>query len=386
MTDDRWEQMRAQMPVVTNVSYLDHAAVAPLSGPASERITRWNTEACELGDLVWPNWAGEVEQVRRTAATMINADVDEVAFVGNTTMGIHFVAEGFPWQQGDNVVTFSNEFPTNAYPWMNLESRGVEARLVSVEGPTPDIDKLFDACDDRTRLISLSWVSFSSGWRLELKPIIERAHALGILVMVDAIQGLGVFPLDVKDLEVDFVAADGHKWMLGPECAGLFYLKLEHLDTLRPLGVGWSSVQRAHDFGTLDWTPRHQARRYEGGSVNMSGILALGASLQFLTDLGTGPSTSDIGDRVVNVTSDAATRLTDAGAELFTRREPGHESGIVSFDVPGKDLKAIRREATSRNIAISHRGGRLRISPHAYNNSSDLDGLIEILESTTLGS
>ncbi|MCH2611185.1 MAG: aminotransferase class V-fold PLP-dependent enzyme [Pirellulales bacterium] len=378
--------MREQMPVVANASYLDHAAVAPLSGPAADRVIRWNQEAAEQGDLVWPKWAAEVEGIRQTAASMINADLDEIAFVGNTTMGIHFVAEGFPWADGDNVVTFSNEFPTNAYPWMNLASRGVETRLVSVDGPVPDINRLFDKCDERTRLISISWVSFSSGWRLDLKPTIEEAHRRGILVMVDAIQGLGVFPFDTRDLDVDFVAADGHKWMLGPEGAGLFYLKKEHLSTLRPLGVGWSSVARSFDFDTLDWTPRNEARRYEGGSVNMVGILALGASLEFLTSLGTGPDGSAVGDRVIQVTETACDRLINAGAELFTDRTPGHESGIVSFDVPGSDLKAIRRDATTRNIALSHRGGRLRISPHAYNNSSDFDGLIEIIESRSLGS
>lgn len=378
--------MREQMPVVANASYLDHAAVAPLSGPAAKRVTLWNQEASEQGDLVWPKWAAEVENVRQTAASMINAEMDEIAFVGNTTMGIHFVAEGFPWTEGDNVVTFSNEFPTNAYPWMNLASRGVEARLVSVDGPVPDIHRLFDACDDRTRLISISWVSFSSGWRLDLKPIIQEAHQHGILVMVDAIQGLGIFPLDTKELDVDFVAADGHKWMLGPEGAGLFYLKKEHLHTLRPLGVGWSSVARSFDFDTLDWTPRNEARRYEGGSVNMVGILALGASLDFLTRMGTGPVCSAVGERVIQLTEVACDRLINAGAKLFTQRTSGHESGIVSFDVPGSDLKAIRREATARNIALSHRGGRLRISPHAYNNSSDFDGLMDIIESTSLGS
>jgi selenocysteine lyase/cysteine desulfurase len=152
------------------------------------------------------------------------------------------VAEGFPWQSGDNVVVPADEFPTNQYPWMNLASRGVETRQVPVEGGRIDLNRLEAACDTHTRIVALSWVGFLSGWRTDLKAAAEMAHRRGALLFVDAIQGLGAFPIDVQTTGIDFLAAGAQKWLLGPEGVGLFYLRRDHLPTLRPLGVGAHSV------------------------------------------------------------------------------------------------------------------------------------------------
>ena len=292
------QRMRALMPVAKKLAYFDHAAVSPIPQPAYEAITTWLSQASSQGDLCWPQWAKQVEVIRRRAARLINAHHDEVAFIPNTSSGIGLVAEGLPWKPGDNVVTFENEFPANQYPWMNLKSRGVETRTVTVENGIPSIDRLLESCDHSTRLISISWVSFSSGYRFsqsQLQTIIQEAHQREILVMLDAIQGLGLFPINVAELEIDFLAADGHKWMLGPEGAGLFYLRKEHLELLRPLMVGWYSVASPFDFNNIDWEPRPQAARYEGGTQNMVGLLGLGASLEMLMDLGASFNSSSIG-------------------------------------------------------------------------------------------
>ena len=283
------QQLREQMPVAKTLAYFDHAAVAPLPSVAAQAITSWLEEATNQGDLYWPKWAKRVEIIRRNAAKLIGASAEEIALTPNTSTGINFVAEGFPWKEGENIVTFANEFPSNLYPWMNLHSRGVNTRVVPVEQGIAEINRLFEACDEQTRLISLSWVSFSSGYRFtneQLHEIVQEAHRRGIYVMLDAIQGLGIFPLDVAELEIDFLAADGHKWMLGPEGAGLFYIRQQHLDLLRPLMVGWHSVANAFDFSNIDWKPRRQASRYEGGTQNMVGTLGYGASLELLQNLG----------------------------------------------------------------------------------------------------
>jgi selenocysteine lyase/cysteine desulfurase len=201
----------------------------------------------------------------------------------------------------------------------------------------------------------------------------EIAHARGALLFLDAIQGLGVFPLDVRQTGVDFLAADGHKWLLGPEGAAVFYLREEHLDRLRPLGVGWNSVVHAHDFTRIELDFKRSASRYEGGSQNMAGLIALAASLRLL--LSFGPAA--LAKRILEVTDLACQRLEEAGAVVLSDRRPEHASGIVLFDLPGRDPQAVRRQCLDRGVVLSCRAGRLRISPHAYNNAEDVDRLVE---------
>ena len=373
------------MPVAKTLAYFDHAAVAPLPSVAAQAITSWLQEATNQGDLYWPKWAKRVEIIRRNAAKLIGASAEEIALTPNTSTGINFVAEGFPWKEGENIVTFANEFPSNLYPWMNLHSRGVNTRVVPVEQGIAEINRLFEACDEQTRLISLSWVSFSSGYRFtneQLHEIVQEAHRRGIYVMLDAIQGLGIFPLDVAELEIDFLAADGHKWMLGPEGAGLFYIRQQHLDLLRPLMVGWHSVANAFDFSNIDWKPRRQASRYEGGTQNMVGTLGYGASLELLQNLGVSTTVSPVADQILAYTQSARSQLKELGAEIHGSSDVEHLSGITSFTIPNVDLAQLRSECMNIGVVLSHRDGRLRISPHAYNNQEDLERLLNLIRNS----
>ena len=374
-----WSRFRELMPVARKWAYFDHAAVAPLPEPAREAILHWVRQAAEEGDTVWPEWSRRVEDVRTLAAQLIAAEPGEIALVPNTTTGISLVAEGFAWQPGDNVVTLANEFPSNLYPWMNLASRGVETRRVSVDGGTVDLNRLAAACDERTRMVSVSWVGYATGWRIDVDELVRVAHDRGALVFLDAIQGLGVFPLDVSRTRVDFLAADGHKWLLGPEGAGLLFVRREHLDRLRPLGVGWHSVVHSHDFAHIELNLRPDAARYEGGTQNMAGFLGLGGSLQLLASFGVSPTASPVADRVLAIAAHARQRLTEIGATIVSPADPRHVSGIVSFQWPGRDLTIERRRCLDAGVVLSCRGGNLRISPHAYNNEDDIDRLIRVL-------
>lgn len=369
-----WSAFREQMPVAKRWAFFDHAAVAPLPTPTAQAIERWLTAALEQGNDEWPAWSRGVEECRRLAAQLIAADPAEIALVPNTTAGISIVAEGLPWQPGDNVVVPADEFPSNQYPWMNLASRGVECRRVEMPPDRLDLDRLEAACDARTRIVAASWVGYASGWRSDPRELADLAHRRGALLVLDAIQGLGVFPLDAAAAGVDFLAADGHKWLLGPEGAGALYVRREHLERLRPLGVGWHSVAHA-DFGHIELRFKDSAARFEGGSQNMVGFLGLAASLELLLGLGT----SAIAERILDVTDRACRKLSEAGCTVVSRREPPHASGIVAFDMPGANLQAVRAFCRGHRVAISYRGGRLRISPHAYNNEVDLDRLIEVL-------
>jgi cysteine desulfurase / selenocysteine lyase len=370
-----WGEFRRQMPVTRRWAYFDHAAVAPLSGPAQRALAAWAEEAATQGSALYHGWMERIEQLRGRAARMVGAHPEEIAFVGNTTAGISLVAEGFPWQPGDNVVLPDNEFPANVYPWMNLASRGVETRRVHAEAGRLDLGRLAAACDRRTRIVSASWVAYASGWRNDLDRLAEVVHGHGALLFVDAIQGLGVFPLDVGRTPVDFLAADGHKWLLGPEGAAIFFVRREHLARLRPLSVGWNSVVHAHDFGHIEFQLKPTAQRYEGGSMNVAGLTALDASLQLLGRFGA----EGISRRVLEVTDLACRRLEQLGAVIESDRRPPHRSGIVAFSLPGRDPEAVRRQCHQRDVMLSCRGGRLRIIPHAYNDVSDIERLVEAI-------
>ncbi len=370
-----WSVFRTEMPVARQWAYFDHAAVSPLSGPACRAIARWNEDAQSNGDAYYPGWMRQLNDARQRAAELIHAQPEEIALVPNTTAGIGLVAEGYPWKEGDNVVLPDNEFPSNQYPWLNLISRGVEVRRVPTEAGRVPVEALARACDARTQVVSVSWVAYASGWRQDLDELARIVHDRGALLFLDAIQGLGVFPLDVRQTPVDFLAADGHKWLLGPEGAGVFYLRREHLNLLRPIGVGWNSVAHDRDFTHIELDFKDTAERYEGGSMNMAGFIGLAASLELLLRYGQ----EAIGQRVLEITDLACRRLSAAGAIIESDRTGTRRSGIVSFRLPDRDPDALRRQCHQRQVVLSCRAGRLRISPHAYNDESDIDRLIDAL-------
>jgi selenocysteine lyase/cysteine desulfurase len=369
------KRLREQMPVTAKWAYLDHAAVAPISQPAATAIGAWLEHAAQEGDTAWPDWSRQVAETRRAAATLIGANEDEIALVANTTAGINFVAEGLDWRSGDNVVTLDEEFPSNLYPWMHLADRGVETRLVPTRHGRVDYDQLEDRCDERTRVISVSWVGFANGCRRDLRTIGEIASRRKSLLFVDAIQGLGAFPLDVRETPIDFLAADGHKWLLGPEGAGIAYLRRDRLPLLRATGVGWNSVVQGSDFSHIELRLRPNAARYEGGTLNMAGMMGMGASIGLLSSLGV----ENIAAAILEISDLACAEVQRLGARVISPRDGDERSGILSFEMPGADVAAVRRHLLARGVAAAYRHGRVRVSPHAYNDEADISRLIEAL-------
>jgi selenocysteine lyase/cysteine desulfurase len=368
--------LRQLMPVVDNWAFLDHAAVAPLTAPARDALVEWVQDVAGHGVVHESRWLTRVEEIRRQAGLLLHADPLDIAFVKNTSEGIGIVAEGFPWEPGDNVVTSCDEYPANVYPWLNLASRGVEVRRIpSIQGRIL-LDDLARAIDARTRIVTLSWVEFATGFRNDLDAVGQLCREKGALFFVDAIQGLGVLPVDVSRTPIDFLAADGHKWLLGPEGAGLFWIRHELIDRLHPVGVGWHSVVGAWDFSTIDFRLKPNAGRWESGTLNIGGIVALGASLELLVAAGV----DTMEQRIFYLTDRFCRKMEMTGWRIFSSRRDREWSGIVSLEAPpGRDPVAVVKSLRGHGVVVNHRAGRLRISPHAYNSVEEIDHLVQLL-------
>jgi len=381
VTNDPWQWWRRQMPVTRRWAYFDHAAVAPLSQPAADAITELTRQAAEEGDTVWPKWARRVEQLRQWSAELLHCSQAEIAIVPNTTTGINYVAEGWGFQSGDNIILPEGEFPSNLFPWQNQRDRGVEVRIVPRRDGRVEIDDLIEQVDSATRLIAVSWVGYASGYRIDVESLVQRAHEKGVLVFLDAIQGLGMYPLDLQKVPVDFLAADGHKWLLGPEGAGIAMIRQEHLARLRCTNVGWGSVKNSHNYASPQFELKESAARYESGSANMIGASALAASMDMFLRVRREHGEQAIGERVIALASELDRELQRLGVATRLPKQSACRSGIVTFDVPGVEPNQVRQAALEKGVVVSCRGGGVRASIHAYNDASDLERLIDVVRS-----
>lgn len=366
-----WDRHRDQFPVTEHFVYLDHAAVAPLVKPAADAMRRLATDACDYGCYHYGEWVETYEGLRVAAARLIGADRGEIAIVKNTSEGIAAVAMGIDWRSGDKVVAFREEFPANYYPWIRLETKGVEVEWLSITDPLEAVEA---ACRG-ARLLAISFVNYLSGHRVDLKAIGEICRRHNCLFLVDAIQGMGAFPIDVRRAGIHALAADGHKWLLGPEGCGVLYVQQDLQDSIEPVEFGWTNVANYADFGSRDMTLRADAGRYECGTLNTIGCYGLRASIEFLLEAGIeeiAEAVQALGDRI----AEGATRK---GYEVLGRRTPGAGSGIVSFRKEGADSRSIVRQLRDNGILTSPRQGWVRTSPHFYISPADIDRMLGLL-------
>jgi cysteine desulfurase/selenocysteine lyase len=329
-----WERTRSLFPVTREIAYLNHAGVAPISSRVDEAIRRYAGEATRLGAFNYPRFFDdEIERVRGRAALLLNATADEIAFVKNTTEGLGIVAAGLDWQRGDQVLTCDLEYPSNVYPWWNLRERGVETVMLRGRDGRLPLAAVEEALRrPRVRLLALSSVEFGSGARNDLEALGGLCREHGVLFCVDAIQSVGCLPIDVEKFGIDFLAADGHKWLLSVEGCGIFFCSKRVQDLVTPRIVGWRSVKDNRDFDTYHMDLQPSAGRFEEGTPNTPGIFALGAAIDLLLEL----DVSAIGERVLALTDRLVEGLRSRSAEIRSPREPGETSGIVSFAIPGQ--------------------------------------------------
>ncbi|MBI5575018.1 MAG: aminotransferase class V-fold PLP-dependent enzyme [Deltaproteobacteria bacterium] len=370
---------KAEFPVTEKFIYLNHAGVSPIPARTAEAGARILFRFRDEGAFRLRQWQDIAEETRSRFARLIGASPEEIAFIKNTSEGLSFIAAGFPWKEGDNLVIANVEFPSNVYPWLRLRSRNVEVRMVAAREGRIRKEDLFAACDGKTRLISISSVEFANGYRNDLPSIGEFCQKKGIFFCVDAIQSLGVLPIDVRSYGIDSLSADGHKWLLAPEGVGGFYISKEVMEMVEPVVLGWHSVQNRFDFENYDFRLAMDARRFEPGSFNTVGIAAFNASLDLLLSVGT----DRIWERVRRLTDGTIENALRLGYEILSPRNPEERSGIVTFRIPGADPQALWKSLHARNAVCSPRAGGIRVSPHFYNTPEEISRFFEMIREET---
>lgn len=355
---------------------MNHAGVAPLSRRAAEAMTTFVDDATLNGAVNVDDWVETAEQCRTLAAQLMNADASEIAFMKNTTQGILIAANGIDWNQGDNVITTAVEFPANVYPWWSLKERyGVETRMVQEKEGRIHIEDVISAIDENTRAVTISHVEFASGFRNDIKAIGEICHERDIWFVVDAIQSLGAIEVDVKSSCVDILAADGHKWLLAPEGAAVFYCANDKLDRLINTNIGWASVINPREFLDYDLTQKPDATRFEEGSYNSVGLYGLKAAIELLLEVGI----SNTKTHILQITEDLIKGLEAKGYRVITPTLNSERAGIVVFESDHHTPEELFEMLNSRNIITAERGSGLRVSPHFYNTESEIKHLLDVL-------
>ena len=375
MNDRSFERYRLDFPVTEKYIYLDHAGVAPASLRVKAAVEKFLTESAGCGAFQYPQWVQRITDVRQSCARLINAKIDEIAFVRSTSHGLSLVAEGLDWEQGDNLLIYEKEFPSNIFPWANLARKGVERRVIPSREGRILIDDIGRLMDSRTRLLAISSVQFVNGFRVDLKRLGILCRDRGALLCVDAIQSLGVFPMDVKECHIDFLAADAHKWLLGPEGIGIFYCRKELVEQLNPLLIGWKSVQNELDFDNPAFRLKSDAMRFEEGSMNLMGILGLGAAIDLLFEVGI----ENIERRVLDLGDLIVHEAEKRGYALLTSKDREERGGNIT--ICGKfDAAKMKDALREKGIMVNVRAGGIRVSPHFYNTEEEIRTFFKTLD------
>ncbi len=371
--------IRDEFPQAEELKYLNHAAVAPWPRRTREAVVAFAHENVTYGASRYHLFNEKENYLRLQIRKLINApSIDDIALLKNTSEALSVVAAGIRWNRGDNVVTSAEEFPSNWIPWDAQKIHGVSLKKVDIRVQRPE-QALIEACDNRTRVLTISSVQFSSGIRLDLESLGDYCKANDILFCVDAIQSIGAHELDVQKIRADFVMADGHKWMLGPEGIALFYSDAAVRDELNLYQYGWHMTATPDDYDIKSWQPAKSARRFEPGSNNLLGIHALSASLSLIEDLGMKGIETELGARVSYLMS----RLAEFdGVRLLTPTNPRQRAGIVAFQIAGLDQQALHKHLLQNRVICAYRGSAIRFSPHYYTAMQDLDGALDIMSAT----
>ena len=369
-----------EFPVLQHGLYANHAAISPWPRVASRAVATFALENSEIGADKYNHWLLRETQLRKRLAGLINAvSTDDIALLKNTTEGICTVANGIDWRKGDNLVLPADEFPSNRLPWLALQRYGVEVREVDIRSTDEPENALLEQVDKRTRLLSVSAIQWTDGLRLKLETLGKFCKQNNVLFFVDAIQQLGAMQLDVQACGIDFLAADGHKWLLAPEGIAVFFCAENLRGQLQLKQQGWHMLDDPYQFGRKDWQPSKTAMRFEAGSPNTLGQVAMHASVGLLQEVGMPQVESLIAANSLTLSSG----LTDMpGVELVRPYDSQRVSGIVSFRPADRELVKVQQILKSKKMTCTVRGEAIRLSPHFYQAGKPVLEMLDLIESS----
>lgn len=371
------EQIRSLFLAAQHYTYLNSAAVSPMPATAVKAVISQLMDVAGGGSLGYQHWVNTKNRSRVLAAALMKVRDDQVAFVRNTSDGFSSIAAGIDWKPSDNIVSFEAEFPANFYPWRRVRDEfGVELRLCPEREGRIDMDEFISLIDSNTKVVAISAVQYASGFRADLERIGRSAREADALFCVDIIQGLGAMEFDLPAQFVDAACAASHKWLCAPEGCGIIYLSDRARERVKPTLVGWISVEEPWNFADREQSFRSTALAWESGTGPSALFYGLEQSLKLLINTGIG--------NIENYLSDLSDQLCDAVAgknyDIVSSRAPGEKSAIVCIKSRnGLSPNQIASQLERKKIIVSPRGDRLRIAPHFYNNSADIDRLIEAL-------
>lgn len=371
------DQIRQLFPATQKYVYLNSAAVSPMPKISADAVYSQVRDVSENGDVNMQSWLDTKKRCRDLVAEMLKVTPENIAFVRNTSDGFSTVANGMDWAEGDNIVTFAKEFPSNFYPWRRIrDTFGVELRTVPERDGRIDLDEFIGLIDANTKLVSISAVQFNSGFKADLEKIGRAAREVDALFAVDIIQAFGVMPFDLPNQFVDVACGASHKWLFSPEGCGIIYLSERARTRIEPTLVGWISVETPWDFDDYEQHWKENTLAWETGTGGSALFFGLEQSLKILHEIGA----EKIETYLEELTNYLCELLSAKNYQIISSRIKGEKSQIVSLmPKAGQNSLEIAKGLRQKNIVIASRGERLRIAPHIFNNKSDIDRLIDEL-------
>ncbi|MDP1678132.1 MAG: aminotransferase class V-fold PLP-dependent enzyme [Bacteroidota bacterium] len=359
----------------TGKLWLNHAAISPLNSRTKNIVEQYLINRSEGSIDDFPQIVQISQNTKLQLGKLINAPADRIGFVNNTSDGLNILANGIDWKSGDRILLNDSEFPTNVVPFLNLKRLGVEIDFVRAVNDEIRIEDIEKAITPKTKLLSISFVQFLSGFKSDLKSIGELCKRNNIIYCVDAIQGLGSTPIDVQESGIDFLSSSGHKWLLSMMGFGFIYITEQLQSRINQQFAGWTSNKNyftnLFDY-RLDFD--ETARRYENGAQNNAGIIALGESANLLNDVGI----PNIHLHLLSLTDYIFEFAEQNGIDTATPREHEKRAGIVTLKI--HSAEKIFTSLNEQNIIVSLREGKIRISPHFYNSIEDIRVVCEAIK------
>ncbi|HSW55883.1 MAG TPA: aminotransferase class V-fold PLP-dependent enzyme [Ignavibacteriaceae bacterium] len=376
MNPETIEKARSYFPYLKNeILYFNHASTGPITTKVKERIELFLKERSEEKIDDYYAFKDVADETKEMIGEMINCSGDRIAFLDNTTNGIIWLAQGIDWKEGDRIILNDVEFPANVYPFLQLKEKGVEVDIIKSTNGIVTAEEIINAIHTRTKLISISFVQFLSGYRIDLEKIGKVCKEKGIIFAVDAIQGLGAVRLDVEKFNIDFLASGTQKWLLGLQGLAFIYVRKDLQDKMKSAPIGWLAVKDAWNLLDFDLTPKETAERFQPGTLNNLGIYAFNSSMKLFNEFGF----DEIEKQILSNSKYFIDKLAKIGYKSPLHSIPErHLSGIVSFR--SENAQKIFDILSQKKIVCSLREGYIRFAPHFYNSKQDIDFVVDALK------